>query len=152
MITAELLMQVPLFSAVPEQERAQIAARAADLHLRAGEWLIQEGEVAAFFVLLEGRMAALKRVGGHDQLINSYGPGTYAGEVPLLLGSPYLASIRAEEPSRVLRLEAEDFRALVAGCPVLSEELVRTMTTRVQMLQRLTVEAAPTPVTIVGHR
>ena len=152
MITAELLKQVPLFSAVPEEERAQIAARAADLHLRAGEWLVQEGEVAAFFVLLEGRMAVLKRMGEHDQLINTYTPGNYSGEVPLLLGAPFLASLRAEEPSRVLRLEPEDFRALVAGCPVLSEELVRTMTTRVQMLQRLTVEASPVTVTVVGHR
>lgn len=152
MITAELLMQVPLFSAVPEQERAQIAARAADLHLREGEWLVQEGEVAAFYALLEGRIAVLKRVGEQDQQINTYHPGDYSGELPLLLGAPYLASLRAEVPSRVLRLEPEDFRALVAGCPVLSEQLVRTMTTRVQMLQRLSVEAAPTPVTVVGHR
>ncbi len=150
MITAELLKQVPLFSAVPEDERAQIAARAADLRLRAGEWLVLEGEVPAFYVVLEGRIAVLKRVGEHDQQINTYDPGDYSGEVPLLLGAPYLASLRAEVPSRVLRLEPDDFRALVAGCPVLAEELVRTMTTRVQMLQRLAVEAAPTPVTVVG--
>ena len=152
MITAELLMEVPLFAATPEEERASIAGRAADLHLNAGEWLLQEGEMAAFFVLLEGRMEVLKRIGEQDQRLTVYQPGEYFGEVPLLLGAPAIASLRADEDSRVLRLEAEDFRELVSSCPVLAEELVRTMTRRVQAIQRLSVESPLTPVTVVGNR
>ena len=152
MITADLLKQVPLFAATPDEERAQIAARAADLHLRAGEWLLQEGELPAFFVLLEGRMEVLKRIGEQDQRLTVYQPGEYFGEVPLLLGSPAIASLRADVTSRVLRLEPEDFRDLVSACPVFAEEVVRTMTRRVQSLQRLSVEAPPTPVTVVGSR
>ncbi|HEU4561290.1 MAG TPA: FAD-dependent oxidoreductase [Longimicrobium sp.] len=152
MITAELLTQIPLFAGTPESERAEIAGRAADLHLGAGEWLLQEGELPAFFVLLEGSMAVFKRMGEQDQRLTTYQPGEYFGEVPLLLGAPAIASLRAEEPSRVLRLEPEDFRELVAACPVLAEELVRTMTQRIQRLQRLTIETPPTPATVVGSR
>jgi thioredoxin reductase (NADPH) len=151
-ITAELLMQVPLFAGTPESEREEIAARAADLHLARGEWLLQEGEIPAFFVLLEGRMAVLKRMGDQDQLVGTYQQGEYFGEVPLLLGAPAFASLRAEEPSRVVRLEPEDFRDLVAACPVLAEEMVRTMTKRVQALQRFNAETPPTPATVVGSR
>ena len=152
MITAELLMQVPLFAGTPESERAEIAARAADLHLAKGEWLMQEGELPGFFVLLEGSMAVLKRMGDRDQHVGTYQPGEYFGEVPLLLGAPAIASLRAEEPSRVVRLEPEDFHDLVAACPVLAEELVRTMTKRVQILQRFNAETPPTPATVVGSR
>ena len=45
MITAALLRNVPLLAEVPDAELAVIAARAADIHLRANDWLIQEGEV-----------------------------------------------------------------------------------------------------------
>src|SRR5215218_4579976 len=127
-------MQVPLFAATPEEERGEIAGRAADLYLRAGEWLLQEGEMAAFFVLLEGRMEVLKRLGEQDQRLTLYQPGEYFGEVPLLLGAPAIASVRADTPSRVLRLEPEDFRDLVSACPVFAEEMVRTMTRRIQAL------------------
>lgn len=152
MITADLLTQVPLFAATPEEERSEIAGRAADLRLRAGEWLLQEGEMPAFFVLLEGRMEVLKRIGEQDQRLTFYEPGEYFGEVPLLLGAPAIASLRADQPARVLRLEPDDFREMVSVCPVFAEEVVRTMTKRVQRLQRISVEAPLAPATVVGSR
>jgi hypothetical protein len=42
---------------VPHAELSTIAARAADVDLREGEWLIHEGEAPAFFILLSGRLA-----------------------------------------------------------------------------------------------
>lgn len=152
MITADLLTKVPLFAATPVEEREEIARHLADLHLQEGEWLLQEGETPAFFVLLEGRMEVLKRIGDQDQRLNIYVPGDYFGEVPLLLGAPSLASLRAHEASRVARLEPEDFRELIATCPVLSEELVRTMTKRIQYIQRLSVEAPAAQVIVAGSR
>jgi hypothetical protein len=54
MITGELLTQIPLFAGLPQSERESLAARAADVRLRAGEWLLMEGQAPAFFALLEG--------------------------------------------------------------------------------------------------
>src|SRR5664279_320230 len=99
MITAELLRPVPLLESVPDTELSVIAARAADIQLHANEWLIQEGELPAFFIVLSGRLNVYKAVGGTERLINSYGPGEYGGELPLMLGSPAIASLRAAEPS-----------------------------------------------------
>src|SRR2546427_702045 len=100
MITPEDLQRVPLLADVPPAELGVIASRAADIQLRAGEWLIQEGEVAAFFIVLSGRLFVWKRVGSGEQKINEYRAGDYAGEVPLLLGAPAIASLQAAEPSR----------------------------------------------------
>ena len=92
MITGELLTRVPLFAGIPDNERASLAARAADVRVGRDEWVILEGQAPAFFALLEGQLAVFKAVAGHDRQILTYGPGDYFGEVPLLLGSPAIAS------------------------------------------------------------
>ena len=152
MITADLLRRIPLLEPVPFAELEAIAARAADVHLRPNEWLIQEGELPSFFLFLEGRIEVSKQVAGVDRVIAHYGPGDFAGELPLLLGAPAIASLRAEESSRVGRLDAADFHELIAGCATLRGRLMVTMTTRVERLQQLQSSAPAAGVTLVGHR
>jgi thioredoxin reductase (NADPH) len=152
MITVDLLRRCPLFETLPTAELETLAARGADIRLRAGDWLIHEGEVASFFVLLEGRIEVHKVIHGVDRLVTTYAPGVYFGEVPLLLGSPAVASLRAVEPARVCAFEAADFRELIAGCRYLNSELLKTMATRIGHLQEITSEPAAATVTIIGHR
>ena len=152
MITAQQLQVTPLLADVPERELAVIASRAADVYLRPGDWLIQEGEVAAFFIVLSGRITVSKAVGGVERVINTYRAGDYMGEVPLLLGSAALASLRAEEPTRVARLDPSDFHELIASCENLNAQIMRTMATRVGYLQQMAVETPIATVKLIGHR
>ena len=152
MITADLLRKIPLLENVPDKELGVIAGRAADMQLRTGDWLIQEGEVAAFFIVLSGELSVLKVIGGIERIINTYHTGDYAGEVPLLLGSPAIASLRANEPSRVCRLEDADFRELIATCANLNGQILRTMASRVSLLQQITADRPVATVTLIGHR
>jgi thioredoxin reductase (NADPH) len=151
MITADLLSQISLFAPLPESERASVAARAADVRVGANEYLIVEGQTPAFFGLLEGRIDVWKSMGGHDERITTFGPGDYFGEVPLLLGSPALASLLATEPARLMRLDAPDFLEMVSQCRVLSGEISRTMATRIARLQQVAVDAPSTMATVIGH-
>ncbi len=152
MITTDLVAQIPLFSQLDEEQQEQIADRAADVQLQTGEWLVQEGEVAAFFVLLAGSLDVVKTLSDVEQVINRYVPYDYFGELPLLLGSTAVASLRAREPSRILRLEPADFQELILGIPALSHELLKTMAWRVGHLQQLATEHAPAPVQVIGYR
>ena len=152
MITPELLKNVPLLAEVPATELATIAGRAADIQLREGEWLFHEGEAPAFFILLSGRVAVSKSFGGIERVLTDYEPGSFFGEVPLLLGSPAIASLRATKASRVARLDERDFRELIVACPRLNAELLRTMATRVGYLQQAVLETPVATVTIIGHR
>jgi thioredoxin reductase (NADPH) len=152
MITGDMLRAVPLLAGVSDAELATIAGRAADIGLRTNEWLIQEGELPAFFIVLSGRLTVLKSVAGVERAINHYGPGDHGGELPLLLGSPAIAGLRADEPSRVCRLDAADFRELIVACPELNARLLRTMAKRIESLQQLATEAPLATVTIIGHR
>jgi thioredoxin reductase (NADPH) len=151
MITAELLKRIPLFAGIPDAERGSLAARAADVRLNADEWLILEGQTPSFFGLLEGRLAVHKTVAGHDQQLTIYEPGDYFGEVPLLLGSPAVASVRAIEPSRVARLDPTDFHDLITHCRVLSGEVMKTMARRIGTLQQVVVDTPMTAATLIGR-
>lgn len=152
MITIEDLRTIPLFANIPESELESIAARAADVHLQSGEWVMQEGETPAFFALLAGKLAVLRLVGRDEEIVATFEPGSYFGETSLLLGSTSVASIRSTEPSRVMRLEALDFHDLVISCKRLNAEVMRTMARHVSQLQQATLHAPEQTVTIVGDR
>ncbi|MGH7497321.1 MAG: FAD-dependent oxidoreductase [Gemmatimonadales bacterium] len=152
MITPDLLTRISLFAQIPESERTTIASRSADIRLLKDESLLLEGQAAAFYGLLEGRIDVYKSIGGRDHRITTYEPGEYFGEVPLLLGAPSLATLKAAEPSRVMRLEPQDFLQLVNHCTVLSGEISKTMMERVGRIRQWTVETPPATATVIGHR
>jgi len=152
MITGELLTEIPLFAGLPPNERESLAARAADVRLRQGEWLQMEGQAPAFFALLEGELAVFKSVTGRDTRIHTHTPGSYFGEVPLLLGAPSISSVQATVPSRVVRFDANDFHELVSHCRVLNGQIMKTMAERVEYLQHVAVDEGQVTATLIGDR
>ena len=152
MITASELRTIPLFATLPDSESSALAARLADIRLHTGEWLVQEGEQPSFFMVVNGSLDVRKIVHGSDRQINTYRTGDYFGELPLLLGAPAIASVRALEPSRVAQLDRGDFTELFSACKKFSAELTNTMTLRFTRLRTLAEEAPPARVSIIGHR
>ncbi|RPH79999.1 MAG: cyclic nucleotide-binding domain-containing protein, partial [Candidatus Rokuibacteriota bacterium] len=150
-ITADLIGRIALFATLPEEERASLAARAADIHLRQDEWLVVEGQAPSFYGLLEGRIDVLKDVAGREERIFTYGPGDSFGEVPLLLGAPVFANLRAAEPCRLVRLEGTEFLQLVSQCQVLSSEITRTLVARVNRIGQYRIEHPAVAATVIGH-
>jgi thioredoxin reductase (NADPH) len=151
-ITVAELRSIPLFAGVPDDEASTLASRLGDVRLRAGDWLVHEGEQPSFFLVLEGVLDLFKAVHGIERRLDEYRAGVYFGEVPLLLGSPAIASVRAKGPARVAQLDPEDFRILFAECSVFASELLKTMTQRVQRLQALAqASTPPARVVIKGH-
>ena len=93
MITADLLSRISLFAkspkaSVPPSPRARRTCACGRTN---GSW--SKGQAPGFYGLLEGHIDVLKVVGGREQRLTTYGPGDYFGEVPLLLGSPAIASL-----------------------------------------------------------
>jgi len=152
MITVDHLSRMNLFEDVPPDELQTIANRAADIHLAEGDWVVSEGEVPSFFGCVSGRLDVRKGTGADDHKVNEYGPGDTFGELPLLLDSPAVVSVRALEQSRVFRLDPSDFRQLVLSCPVLHGKIIETMSDRLGALQRDALKTARVTVTIVGPR
>jgi len=151
MITVELVRQIPLFADLPEDIAARVAACAADVRLRTEEWFVSEGESPTFFALLEGRFEVVKRYGSALHRLAERLPGNYIGETPIMLGGTFFVSARTLEPSRLMRLEAHDFRWLLRNSASVSDEIVRTVVQRVEGVQEETTSAEAPPIVVGGR-
>src|SRR5271165_2657114 len=131
MITTDDVRQITLFATVSTEQAEHIATLAADVRLRAQDWIAREGEAAAFFGLLSGQFAITKLVRGHQRRLALRDAGSYFGEVPVLLEAPFMASGQALEPVRLLRLTAADFLAVIAELPDVQAQLSASFMERV---------------------
>lgn len=93
--------------------------------LAAGEWLIEEGEVAGgVFVLVDGALDVSRRVDGEAvsvALIDR--PGTVIGEIVALAGGTRTATVTAVEPSEIVELTAAEFGEILAERPEFGRHL-----------------------------
>src|SRR4051812_30555334 len=105
MLTADDLAHVPLLADVPTAQLEKLAASCPDIHLVEGEYAMHEGDDRALFVVLSGLLQIVKLMDGVPRVIGKRSPGQVHGEVPVTLGTPFLASARASEPSRVMRID-----------------------------------------------
>lgn len=152
MITEAQLRGIPLFSELTAERLEQLAERAGDIELDAGEYLLHEGETPWFFVVIDGRLEVTKRFGTVERVLATRERGDTFGEVPLLLGAAAFANARAAVPSRVMRLDALTFHDLLHESPKLSAVVTEAMISRVRELERVTAESPAEDVTIIGRR
>lgn len=150
MITCDDVRGVPFFADLDDQQCTRVASHAADIRLNQDEWVAREGEAGAFFVLLSGRVAIMKSVGGVQKTLITREPGEYFGELPLLLDTPFFASGLALEPSRLLRLSASDFLWLVTQVPSIRKMMSDTLFERVQGVEDALIETRRVPL-IIGN-
>ncbi len=152
MLTIEELASIPLFSTLPGHQLEHLAKRAADIRLAAGEYAVHEGEDRALFAVLAGKIEVTKRIDGIERTIGWRVPGKIFGEVPIALGGPFIGSYRAAEPSRVIRIDAQQYYEIAAVVPQVAEAIGALARERIGGLQGLAAEAPKAQVTIVGHR
>ena len=132
-----LLRQVPLFANLKDEDKVCIE-ETEEWRLSEGELLVKAGEPAEhFFVLLEGEISVSKKHGDQEIVVARYRPGAFSGEVPLLLGVPYILTARAESDSRLIVFAEEGFWRLLRLCPAISSEIFRAMATRLRNLEGL---------------
>jgi signal transduction histidine kinase len=89
-----------------------------ELELEPGAVLFQEGDTDyKFFVVLEGEVRITKKVGGEEAVLAIHEPGEFSGEISMLTGGPAIATGRAIGKVRVIRVEPDKFRRLIAEEP-----------------------------------
>jgi signal transduction histidine kinase len=138
----EDLYRIPLFSKLNEEEIRRCIDSSDELLLQPGEEFITEGKPADYFyVLLSGSVQVVKKLSGKNEVnVASHGAGTFMGEVPILLDIPYEVTIRTVESSRLLRLRKEKFWNILTSCTSMTNEILRTMAQRVQLVQSISQE------------
>ncbi len=151
MITAESLAHIPIFASAHKGDLDTIVSRSADMRVSGGDWLVLEGEAPAFLVVLEGQFEVVKTIAGAERVLGTLGAGEFFGEGALLLGSGFLAGLRAVEPSRAMRLEPIEFHDLVAKCPTVNRAIIDAMAGQIAKLQEVSIATPVAAVAIVGH-
>jgi len=113
------------FPAAPREAVAETVNRMEPVRAMAGQTIMRQGdEPDAFYLVVRGRVAVY-RVGadGEEREVNRLGPGEFFGEIGLLSGAARIATVRAVEPSELLRLDEEAFRKLVSSSSATREQL-----------------------------
>src|SRR6266850_3456759 len=133
--TLRALQTVPLFSTLSDGQLGCLAPGEI-VEVEAGKVLATEGNpIDSFYVLLEGEMRISRNYGNQAILMGVAKPGTFLGEVPLLLDSPIVATVRTLKPCRLFRLSKDDFWQMLSTCPSVASQIFRTMATRVRNME-----------------
>ncbi|MGC9198578.1 MAG: FAD-dependent oxidoreductase [Acidobacteriaceae bacterium] len=150
MISTTELKAVPVFASLDDSELRRLADRAADVRLQAEEWLIREGEMANFYVILEGDLQLVKDVLGQPRELRRYGVGEFFGEVPILLGGAALVSIQATTRARIAQFEPQVLFELIQSSAACSAVILQTMTERLLTVQQFAANLPSSRVLVVG--
>ena len=133
LLTTELLT-VPLFAKVTDEQAQWILNHSEEILISSGSTLFSEGSVAtAFYVLLDGILQITKHSGKQQEIvITTHQPGNFTGEIPLLTGTPYIASAYAVQDCRMLQMPTQAFFDLLDVCPSVAGALLPSVAWRVQ--------------------
>jgi thioredoxin reductase (NADPH) len=152
MFTIDELATIPLFSALEDKALEYLAGEVEDIHLMPGEYVAHEGESRALAIVVEGKAELTKLVNGIEQVIAVRLPGDLGGEIPMTLGTPLPASMRAVEPTRVLKMTVEVFHTLAAMAPEVSAAVGAAALERLDMLKDATAQPVATGMLVIGPR
>ncbi len=150
MITVDELATISLFSALAENELEYVAGAVEDIHLIPGEYVAREGEGRFLAVVVEGKTELTKLVNGVEQVIGVRLPGELGGEIPMTLGTPLPASMRAVEASRVLKVTVQVFHTLAAMAPQISATVGAAALERLDMLRNATAQPLEPAMFVIG--
>ena len=118
---------MPLFSRCSRKELAEVASIADEIDLPAGRVLMREGERGTeFFVLLDGSADVLR----NGRKINKLGDGDFFGEIALVSRSDRTATVTTSEPSRLLVITEQAFRALLDHAPQIQIRVLEALADR----------------------
>jgi thioredoxin reductase (NADPH) len=152
MISASDLSDVPLFAEVAEAELTRLASRCADIRVLSGQYVVHEGESPALLIVLEGEVDVTRQIDGIERKIGQRSPGEVVGEIPIVLGSPWPASVRATTAARVMRIEPREYHTLAAAAPIVAARISESARDRLEGLESINAEAPAVQVSIIGYQ
>jgi thioredoxin reductase (NADPH) len=136
-LTSDDVQAIPLFSALALTHLERLSQTSADVYLDAGEFAVHEGGERALFAVIAGKIEVIKLIDGVERRLGWRVPGAIFGEVPIVLGTPFPGGYRASEPSRVMRIDPQQYYALAAAAPEISTKVGAIARERLGGLQAL---------------
>ncbi len=125
------LQNVDVFAAVPTEQLAYVAAIAFEVNCVSGENVYELDEDSdALYLVLSGRV----RLHRDGETITEAGAETAFGTWALLDEEPRVATATAEEDTRLLKIDREDFLELLSDHTEITQGVFKTVVGRMRAL------------------
>ena len=139
MSTEAILAEVPIFSLLDDQERADLIKLLKPRQFRSGERIFRTGDPAlSLYVIRTGRVRILLHTyEGEDVAITDLDPGDVLGEVSFLDGGPRTATAEAVEDTELLEFDRKELLQFVTLHPHAAIDLLTVMGHRLRKTDEL---------------
>jgi signal transduction histidine kinase len=133
--TLQRVRSTPLFAALTDAQLECIQPGEI-IEVPAGTVLVSEGERSTdFFVILAGEIRLSRTYDRQEILMGVMKPGTFTGEISLLMEIPWLATARAAKPVTLFRLGKEEFWKMAGACPTVAREIFKSAAGKVRNME-----------------
>lgn len=121
-----VLLDVPFFEKLDDEERRTLAAQVELVRHPAGHELFAVGDPGdSLYVLTKGQAEIyFKDTTGHRIVLETLGPGEFLGEISLLDAGPRTASVVVTEDMEAIRVDRQDLDALILHHPHAAMDLL----------------------------
>jgi signal transduction histidine kinase len=134
-VLVQSIRRTPLFAELKDDQLDCIRCGEV-IEVSPGTILVEANAPAEFFFLnLEGEVRISRRYDSQEVLLAVNKPGMFMGEIPLLLNAPWHAMVRVSKPTRLFRLNQENFWRMLSTCHTVARELFRTAANRLRNLE-----------------
>ena len=145
--TIELLRNVPVFSALGEDDLAEVAAVTVPREFTAGEMVFREGDRSdTCYVMRSGRVRAIREhTDGRSITLATFGPGDIFGELAIFDDEERSATIEALDATEAAAILGGDMRRLLRAHPDIAVKLLAALGRRLRETnERLTRQSFQT--------
>ena len=125
--TAAFLRRVPVLAGLDDDSLARLASQITTVTIRAGDWLVREGDAAnSLYLIRSGRLEVVAE-GPPETVIRVLRRGEILGELALLTDAVRSASIRAQRDTQLFELSRPRFEELIVNARGFALGLTRSM-------------------------
>lgn len=104
-----------VFSDLPSEVGETIGAELQAMQVDAGDVVVRQGGPAdKLFIVVDGELEVVRDEDGQEVPVSSLGPGQLFGEIAIMRDTPRASTLRATQPARLLAMERDTFRSLMA--------------------------------------
>jgi NTE family protein len=141
---------IPLFRDLPDESLKSIATRLKRERYPQGAIVFREGDDGdAMYIVESGQLEVTTGVGDAEQPLAYLGPGSFVGEIALLLGQPRSATLKVVIDADLWVLHKQDLEELLAEYPSIALHFTRELGQRLVTTSHQAAPPKKTPLTSV---
>jgi len=144
-VTTLAVARVPLLQMLAPDELEKLEALLRRRRYRRGQVIFLTGDPGTHLcIVASGRvkLTLTSQEAGREVALDHLGPGDVFGELALLDGEPRSADAIAVEPTQLLLLSRDDFRAFLTSHPAFALDLLADMSRRLRRDAQIIQDAA----------